>query len=90
MISQTSSVEGGAGKAAWITDALTQVLRRFPRIRALVWFNWRINEGGTTWPWPIESSPAAQSAFASGISAPAYLAGGSFPLPKLLTKVQPP
>ena len=88
MISQTSSVE--EGKAAWIADALTQLPRRFPRIKALVWFNWRINENGTWWPWHIESSPAAQSAFAGGIGPSAYAAGGSFQLPKPLTKIAPP
>ena len=44
MIGETASTEIGGSKADWITDALgTQVLDRFPRIRAIVWFNkyWR-------------------------------------------------
>jgi hypothetical protein len=88
MISQTSSVD--EGKAAWITDALTQLPSRFPRIKAFVWFNWRINENGSWWPWQIESSPAAQTAFAGGIGSSAYAAGGTFQLPKALTKIGPP
>ena len=44
MIGETSSVEGGAGKAAWVTDALTQLPTSFPQIKAVVWFNWRIFE----------------------------------------------
>lgn len=88
MISQTSSVD--EGKAAGITDALRQLPRRFPRIKAFVWFNWHIHENGKWWPWEIESSPAAQTAFARGVGSPDYAAGGSFQLPKALTKIAPP
>jgi hypothetical protein len=79
MISQTSSVD--AGKAAWITDALgTQLPRSFPRIQALVWFNWRITEEGRARPWPIESSPDSQASFRRAIGAPYFAPGGSFRL----------
>jgi mannan endo-1,4-beta-mannosidase len=78
MISQTSSVEGGNGKAAWITDTLsTQLPTSFPRVKALLWFNWRIYEGGRWLEWPIESSDSAQAAFRDAIASPYYLAGGS-------------
>ena len=79
MISQTGSVEGGSGKAGWIKDALsTQLPSSFPRVKALVWFNWRIYENSKWWDWPIESSPAAQDAFRSAIASPYYAPGGGF------------
>jgi hypothetical protein len=77
MIGQTASVEGGSGKAAWIKDALsTQLPNSFPRVKALLWFNWRIYEKSRWWEWPIESSSAAQGAFRSAISSPYYVSGG--------------
>jgi hypothetical protein len=78
MIGETSSSEAGGSKAGWTSDALTQLPSTFPQVKALLWFNWRINEGGTTWPWHIESSASAQSAFATSIASPYYAAGGGF------------
>jgi beta-mannanase len=69
MIGETSSSEYGGSKASWITDALTdQIPRHYPRVRALVWFN----KNADGMDWIIESSPAAQAAFAAGIAAPLY------------------
>jgi hypothetical protein len=54
--------DGGAKKAEWIIDALTvQIPKNFPKIKAVVWFNWQAS-------FPIESSTAASNAFAKGIS----------------------
>ena len=86
MIAETGSTEirGGvrdpAAKAAWIRSALrTDLPRRFPRIKAVNWFNWSILAGGAEhrWDWPIESSAAARRAFAQAIAAP-YYAGNRF------------
>ena len=67
MIGETASVEQGGNKAAWITDALTvQLPNNFPQIKAFVWFN------QTNTPWMIETSPASQQAFASGIASSYY------------------
>lgn len=78
IISETACNEGGGSKAAWITDAfLTQLPQNFPRIRAVAWFNWPIGENGVTQQWPIESSPPAQSAFASAIASPYFIAGNT-------------
>src|SRR5205085_10076204 len=66
LISQIGSGESGGSKAAWITDLLTQLPANFPQIKALVWFNWRIYEKNVWQEWPIESSEAAQAAFAAG------------------------
>jgi hypothetical protein len=79
MIAETASVEGGIGKAAWITEALAnQLPNLFPRVKAILWFNWRIYERGTWWEWPIESSAGAQAAFRNAIASAYYVPGGNF------------
>jgi len=90
MIGEVASEESGGSKAAWITDALaTQLPQHFPQIKAVLWFNWRVNEKGTYWNWEIESSPTSQQAFAAAVSSPYYAAGGSFGNLPTLTKIQP-
>ena len=62
--------DGGAKKAAWITDALTtQIPINFPKIKAVVWMNWDVDAGKT---YPIESSQAATNAWAAGIGSAIY------------------
>jgi hypothetical protein len=91
MIGEFASTEAGGSKAAWIADALkTQIPNNFPKIKAVVWFNWNTEEeeSGTQWDWPIESTPSATSSFAEGISWPYYAANNFGNLPPL-TKIQP-
>ncbi len=69
MIAETSSTEVGGSKAGWIADALTNQLPvHFPKVKAFVWFNWNLQG----MDWVIESSPAAQAAFAKGIASDYY------------------
>ena len=64
--------DGGAKKAAWITDALTtQIPINFPKIKAVVWMNWDVDAGKT---YPIESSQAATDAWAAAIGSAVYAA----------------
>ncbi len=71
-------------KADWLTDALTvQLPANFPKIKAAIYFNWNTTTDPTD---PdssvvIESSAAAQMAFAAGIASPYYAANtfGSMP-----------
>jgi hypothetical protein len=90
MIGETASTESGGSKASWIASAITQEIPlEFPKIKALVWFNWNIEkEPGSRWDWPIESSTAAKEAFASAIGSPNYAPGEFESLPAL-TRVQP-
>jgi hypothetical protein len=90
MIGEFASEENGGSKAAWITDALgTQIPQNFPKIKAVLWFNWRIYEKGQYWNWEIESSSASQQAFANAIASPYFAAGGSFANLPPLSKLQP-
>jgi beta-mannanase len=59
-ISETGSAAAGGSKAAWIAG-LFAYLARQPEIRTLVWFDLRKQAD-----WRIESSSAAQRAFAAG------------------------
>jgi hypothetical protein len=67
----------GQRKAEWLTDALmAQLPVNFPKIKAAVYFNWNTTTDPTD---PdssivIESSAAAQTAFANGIALPYYTA----------------
>ena len=86
LIGETASSEHGGDKAAWIKDMLqTQLPRNFPNVKAFVWFEQPDPNIGVDWR--IESSPAAQGAFAAGIQKP-YYAGNDFadvaaPIPPL-------
>jgi beta-mannanase len=89
MIGEMSSAERGGSKAAWITDALTGLPRHYPRVKAVMWFNWRIYEKSTWWPWEVESSASSQQAFASAIALPYYASGGGYGNLPFLKKVKP-
>lgn len=76
MLGEFASLEagdGGANKAAWIRDALlTQLPQHFPKIKAVVWFNW--NDGVPDKTFPIESTNASVNAFKQGIQSSYYAA----------------
>ncbi len=58
-------------KAAWIRDAFVQELPiEFPRVKAIVWFDW--NDNNPQLDWPIASSQASIDAFAQSIASPHY------------------
>jgi hypothetical protein len=82
MIAETASNEagdGGAIKAAWITDTYTNAIPGKPRIQAVVWFNVISHTTDGTAYWPIESSAQAQQAYAKAVAAPFYLGAWDAP-----------
>jgi hypothetical protein len=92
MIAEISSEEAGGSKTNWITDLLgTQLPQYFPKVKGLVWFNCRCFDRSLNywWPWEIESSSAAQSAFHNGIASNYYAPGGNYGNLTVLTKIQP-
>jgi beta-mannanase len=89
MIAETASTEMGGSKAQWIADAYsTQLPVKFPKVRAISWFNWNIVDGEGRWDWPIESSESAQASFSNAISSP-YFAKNTFGTLPGLTRIQP-
>jgi chitodextrinase len=89
-VAEVATNEVGGSKSSWITDTLSfQLPRNFPQIKALTWFNWRIDEKDVYWPWEIESSDSSQQAFRDAIGSSYYAPGGSFANLPLLSKVAP-
>jgi CTP:molybdopterin cytidylyltransferase MocA len=73
IIGETASSEIGGSKPEWITAALTEDLpNKFPRVEAVLWFNWDIDG----MDWVIESSSASRTAFAAAIAADYYSDSG--------------
>jgi beta-mannanase len=84
MIGEVGSAEKGGDKAAWITDALTvQVPGKYPRIRAIAWFNKiatgldTVAEGvveptTTSVDWRVDSSALSLQAYAAAVTSPYY------------------
>ena len=73
MFGETASTDIGGSKAAWIKEMFSSLPKRFPKVRALIWFE--VNDRGTHWP--IESSSSVLRSFARGIRNPIFL-GNSF------------
>ncbi|MDQ2787894.1 MAG: hypothetical protein M3Y58_23140 [Chloroflexota bacterium] len=77
MIPEIGVVEQGGNKAAWITQTfLTDIPTRFPRIKAVIYFDEdaRVAHEGD---WRIETSPASLAAFQQVAHSPVY--GGRLP-----------
>lgn len=90
MIGEVGSLEygdGGAKKGDWMRQMLADIPINFPRIKALVYFNWDDKNVAVTWP--IESSAASQAGFSAGIQASNYLIGTYQNMPKY-TKIAAP
>jgi hypothetical protein len=68
VIGEVGSTEQGGSKGQWIEEALTSVPSEYSKVGALLWFE-KYDDG---MDWPIESSAAATSAFASTIQNPVY------------------
>ena len=77
MIGETGSLEagdGGAKKAEWFKQAFSsQLATAFPRIKAVVLFDWNDNSTALA-SLPIDSTPTAQAGFAQSIANPLFAA----------------
>lgn len=72
VIAETASTEHGGDKGRWIQELFAALPRRFPNVRAFMWFE-RPEPGlFSVTDWTLGSSPAASAAFAAGIAAPRY------------------
>lgn len=68
MVGETGSAEQGGDKAQWIRQALLEDLpAKFPRVRALVWFD-RVKEAD----WRVNSSPASLAAWREVVGSDLY------------------
>jgi hypothetical protein len=64
---------GARAKARWIRAALATLAGgRFERVHAASWWDERYREGGRTYDYRINSSPAALRAYRAGVSSPRF------------------
>jgi hypothetical protein len=68
MIGEVASSEDGGSKAAWIANMFAELPKTYPKISALLWFDWS-HDG---YDWPIETSASSTAAFSRGISPPVF------------------
>ena len=68
MLGEFGTTPYGGHKGLWIRKMFEVLPQKYPRIRALIYFD-TVDRGVD---WPIETSPAATSAFAKGISKGVY------------------
>ncbi len=67
-----AQVSAGSSKAGWFTQTFADVQAKYPKIRALVYFNEdKTQAESCNCNWPIESDSAAQAAYKQAI-APSY------------------
>jgi hypothetical protein len=73
-ICEIASTEIGGNKGNWFRELLTGYLPNHPDIKAFLYFNWNVRQGGTggRWDWPIESSGKSQQAFRKGMQNNTY------------------
>jgi hypothetical protein len=74
IIGEVGSTETGGSKAQWISNMLSELPTQFPKIHGVLWFDVSDPGPGGHTDWPLESSPTAETAFATGINNPAYVA----------------
>ncbi len=67
MIAETASTELGGNKAQWITQSFNALPSKYPRVRAVVWFD-RNKETD----WRVNSSSASLSAWRQVVSSSAF------------------
>ena len=68
MLGEFATTPNGGHKALWIRKMFERLPHRYPRIRALVYFN-AIDRGVD---WPLETSTTATAAFAKGVGRGLY------------------
>ena len=74
LLGETSSVERGGDKAAWIADLFGSIRTKYTRIVGVVWF-----DAKQTYDWRLDSSSSAQTAFRSAVSTRAEAAETTLP-----------
>jgi mannan endo-1,4-beta-mannosidase len=77
MIAEFASTPNGGNKGLWIRNMFAKLPSKYPRVRALIWFD-TVDRGVD---WPIETSAAATRAFSAGIRGERYASNSFSELP---------
>jgi hypothetical protein len=72
MVGEFASSTYGGSKSTWIRRAFRSLPRRFPRVRAVIWYD-QIDRGVD---WPIETSRGATRAFRAAIGHESFVGNG--------------
>ncbi len=73
IVSEVGSSEHGGSKAGWITDMLSvQLLKKFPKVAGVLWFDRRVVKRPTGWTGRSSLRARRRRAFASAIQKRAY------------------
>ncbi len=72
LIGEVGSTEDGGSKAGWISNMLSELPTKYPKIHGMVYFEQDQTTDQGVYHWPVETSQSSINAFAQGISNPAY------------------
>lgn len=77
VLGEVATTGRGGSKPEWIKGFLTDLSRRYPNVRGILWFE----KYASGFDWPIESTAASRREFARGISSSLYVGNrfGSLP-----------
>jgi beta-mannanase len=67
MFGELSSTERGGSKAQWIRNMFSLLPKRYPSVRAIIWFEGKFIGPGGRQDWVVESSRSSKRAFQAGI-----------------------
>ena len=68
-LTEVAAPESGGDKAAWITDTYAAIADRYPRVRAVIWYD---KFDFADRDWRIASSPESAAAFKAAVGREPY------------------
>jgi hypothetical protein len=77
VIAETSSVEEGGSKGAWVSSLYSQLPLQFPRLRAIVWFHYDMSYNSNESNWKLDTSSGPVTAYTSSTNSPTYAQANS-------------
>lgn len=90
MVGETATISNNLIplQAEWIKALFSSLPGKFPKIKALLWFNWNIVEHGEEQEWPIEWTSSGEKAFAAMVGSP-YFSSDEFGGLPVLQRIKP-
>lgn len=61
--------QGYPGDSAWVGQVFNALVSRYPRVKAISWFNWNKDDGN----YLLQRVPAQAATYAAGVASPRYL-----------------
>jgi endoglucanase len=73
MITEIASVEKGGDKPAWLTDMFRRIRTAHPEVRAVIYYDARQSQDGSTQDWRINSTTRSLTAYRAAIHSSYYV-----------------